>query len=350
MSAVSLFPRPEQIIWEVTYACPLRCKHCYTESGRRPSRQLPRSGFIHLARRIAELRPQRISISGGEPLLVPDLLEAISMLVGDGITVELSTGGWTADDDALIRVAEVVHDIHLSLDGSTSDLNDWIRGRIGAYERAIHALRILDQVRSTRTGTRLVLAIDVTLTRSTFGQITDYVTRLLPTLPSVDYVVFNAACPFGTAIRSAFAEEELLSEEQLAELRNPNFVRAVQDVAPRGTIVIATDNWELCMRPTDVLAGRVRRCMFVEPDGAVRATPGYRGVVGNLLHEEGLDLWARTVAHWSHPVLISALSNVESMLDWIAAARLIDQHFMDESPSLIPISRQPLLKPGGDVI
>ena len=31
---------PSVVLWEITYACPLRCTHCYTESGRRPSRQL----------------------------------------------------------------------------------------------------------------------------------------------------------------------------------------------------------------------------------------------------------------------------------------------------------------------
>jgi MoaA/NifB/PqqE/SkfB family radical SAM enzyme len=67
--------RPLEIIWDITYACPLRCFHCYSESGRRPSRQLSPQDMLRLADRIIAMRPYGISLAGGEPLLVGGVFE-----------------------------------------------------------------------------------------------------------------------------------------------------------------------------------------------------------------------------------------------------------------------------------
>lgn len=40
---------PPDVVWDITYACPLRCTHCYSESGRRPARQLSRAELIRVA-------------------------------------------------------------------------------------------------------------------------------------------------------------------------------------------------------------------------------------------------------------------------------------------------------------
>lgn len=82
-----------KFIWDITYACPLQCIHCYTESGRRPARALDRDAAMRVVDVILRAQPQKISISGGEPLSVRWSLEAMKRLHDAGIAVTLFTSG-----------------------------------------------------------------------------------------------------------------------------------------------------------------------------------------------------------------------------------------------------------------
>ncbi|MDX6283096.1 MAG: hypothetical protein QOH03_4167, partial [Kribbellaceae bacterium] len=68
-------PPPTGVVWDVTFACPLRCQHCYTESGRRPSKQLGLPELLEIADSLIAMKPREISIAGGEPLLVPGIAQ-----------------------------------------------------------------------------------------------------------------------------------------------------------------------------------------------------------------------------------------------------------------------------------
>ena len=73
-------PPITRVIWDLTYACPLRCTHCYSESGRRAARMLDRQHMRRVAQVIIAVRPERVSFSGGEPLLSPWCTEAARLL------------------------------------------------------------------------------------------------------------------------------------------------------------------------------------------------------------------------------------------------------------------------------
>jgi MoaA/NifB/PqqE/SkfB family radical SAM enzyme len=59
---------PTHILWDIAYTCPLRCTHCYSESGRRPSRQLSHEDILRVADRIIFQRPEGVGLAGGEGL------------------------------------------------------------------------------------------------------------------------------------------------------------------------------------------------------------------------------------------------------------------------------------------
>nr|WP_123678045.1 radical SAM protein [Couchioplanes caeruleus] len=80
---------PSDVIWDITYACPLRCIHCYSESGRRPTRQLGAPDLLRVADALIAMRPSDIAIAGGEPLVVPDLFAVAERFSRSGISVTL---------------------------------------------------------------------------------------------------------------------------------------------------------------------------------------------------------------------------------------------------------------------
>src|SRR6266542_911684 len=72
---------PRLVNWDLTYACPLRCEHCYSESGRRAARQLPHVDLLRIADVLLALSPvPEVVFTGGEPLLVRGVVELAERL------------------------------------------------------------------------------------------------------------------------------------------------------------------------------------------------------------------------------------------------------------------------------
>ena len=81
----AVFERPYVISWNLTYRCNLACEHCYLDAGGKPAvtseafsdrSELDTEGCREVIDQIAEFAPEALTIlTGGEPLLLPDLEE-----------------------------------------------------------------------------------------------------------------------------------------------------------------------------------------------------------------------------------------------------------------------------------
>jgi organic radical activating enzyme len=323
------FDGPRDIVWDITYACPLRCVHCYSESGRRPSRQLSRDEMLRVADALVSLAPEGIVLSGGEPLLVKDLFEVTERISRAGIPVVLYTGGWTLRPWMMEDIARTVSRVSVSVDGATPEVHDRIRGRAGSFERAEKALTLLDDAARDRRAhgkEPIHFGMDCTLSQSSFHQMDAFCTIMAPRFPQMQFIWFGAAMPIGLASRVGFVDRELLSDTQVDQLATIEQLEHLQSLAPASVEVSVTDNRLLQMRPDLIASGRIP-AMQVEPDGRVRAMAIYEGTVGSLLEEPPAELWKRAVARWSDPVVSETLSSVHTMKEWAEATRRIDYHF-----------------------
>jgi radical SAM protein with 4Fe4S-binding SPASM domain len=90
---------PSLVVWEVTRDCPLDCLYCYnvwkSPYADRVPEPPPRS--IDIAAAIGAARPAAVTLTGGEPLLHPELPRIISLLAGHGILVGVATSGQLLD-------------------------------------------------------------------------------------------------------------------------------------------------------------------------------------------------------------------------------------------------------------
>jgi molybdenum cofactor biosynthesis enzyme MoaA len=339
---------PDEIIWDITYACPLRCLHCYSESGRRPSRRLSNGDLLRVADAIVSMAPRGVAIAGGEPLLIPTLPDVITRMTGAGLPVTVYTSGWLMRPGDARLLAELCTGVVVSVDGATAQVHDRIRGRQGSFARAMEALRQLDAVLAERRahgGRYAELGIDCVLLQSNFHQIEEFCTGIARQFPELRSVTFGAAVPGGLAGRTGFDRHELLTEEQMAMLNDPARTARLRSSAPASVAVEVTDNRVLQMRPDLVAAGMVFNAMQLEPDGEVRAMPIYEGTVGNILAEPPAVLWRRARARWSDPFVVEALSGARTMTQWAAAARRIDLHFGSDAVRA-RIERRPAFLPG----
>src|SRR6185503_12685203 len=115
---MSFTPLPAFVIWDITYACPLRCSHCYSESGRRPKRELPQEEMLRLADVLVSMRPRAVDISGGEPLLVKGLQEVAARIVAGGVPIRIYTSGHGVDEVSAGWIGRLFSIVHVSVDGA----------------------------------------------------------------------------------------------------------------------------------------------------------------------------------------------------------------------------------------
>jgi len=321
---------PTDVIWDVTYACPLRCTHCYSESGRRASRQLSHDDMLRVADALVSLRPAGIALAGGEPLLVRGIFEVAERMSRTGTAVTLYTSGWCLEPWMVEDIVKVFSRVVVSVDGATPEVHDRIRGKAGSFERAMNALALLDDAareRRARGDEPFRFGIDCVVVQSNFHQLEEFCTTITPRFPEMQFILFGAAEPSGLASRVGFSDYELLTDAQASQLASTEWARHLQSLAPVTVGVGTTDNRPLQMHPDLVASGMAFRAMQVEPDGAVRAMAIYEGTVGNVLTESPAVLWERAVARWSDPFVTQTLSPVRTMKEWAEATRRIDYHF-----------------------
>ncbi len=140
---------PFLVIWEVTRACALACVHCRADAiHRRDPRELTTEEGFRLIDQIRAFGPQPplFVLTGGDPMLRPDLAELVRYASGAGLTVALTPSGTAAATHA--RLAELkdagLKRVAVSLDGPTPDTHDAFRRVKGSYS---WTMRIIESVR-----------------------------------------------------------------------------------------------------------------------------------------------------------------------------------------------------------
>ncbi|GGR88541.1 hypothetical protein GCM10010252_29230 [Streptomyces aureoverticillatus] len=321
---------PNAVIWDVTFACPLRCYHCYTESGRRPAKNLSHEEMLKVADAIISLEPQMITLCGGEPLTIKRIIDVARHFADAGVRVFLYTSGWAMPAATVEALAEVATKIVVSVDGGNAATHDRIRGRAGSFERAMSALARIDAEVGRRLAAGVAaprFGIDYVVVRSNYQEMDQVCAEVAPRFPHLETVYFGAVVPTGLASRPSFVEHELLSDEQVAELIAPETRRRLQEAAPASVTVETTENFEVQMNPDFLARTPSFRPFEIEPDGAVRGMPIYEGTVGSLLTDDPREVWRRVRERWNDPFVLDCLNRIRTRADWAEAVRRIDYRF-----------------------
>src|ERR1700688_111172 len=128
---------PMNVYWEMTQACNLACRHCRAEAMPDPHPQeLSLEEGLEFVRQIPDFgtpMPQLI-LTGGDPLLRRGLFTLIDEARNLGIGVSITPAATSALTlDVLKQLKNHgVEGVGLSLDGSTAERHDAIRGVAGA--------------------------------------------------------------------------------------------------------------------------------------------------------------------------------------------------------------------------
>ena len=145
--AVDLNERPFAVAWELTRSCALACLHCRAEAQpKRHPQELSTDEARRLIDELTELAPPVLVLTGGDPMMRPDLFELVEYAVGRGLRVAVSpTTTALPTRERLARLRDLgVSMVHVSLDGADAETHDAFRGVRGTFARAV---AILDHLR-----------------------------------------------------------------------------------------------------------------------------------------------------------------------------------------------------------
>ncbi len=153
-------PSGPVVIWNLVRRCNLTCKHCYaTSADKHFPGELDTEQVYAVMDDLKRYGVPVLILSGGEPLLRPDILAISHRAKAMGFYVGLSTNGTLIDAANIGDIAAVGYDyVGISLDG-LGRTHDRFRRREGAFDEALRGIRLCLEA-GIKVGMRFTLARD----------------------------------------------------------------------------------------------------------------------------------------------------------------------------------------------
>ncbi len=107
--------------------------------------------FTHLIDQAAYLGIEDVCLTGGEPLLYPDICEAIEVLFSKGINVSIVSNGYLFQEILYPFLKHKKSHLHLfsmcfSLDGADPETHDSFRQKSGSFFKVLEAIRLCHEL------------------------------------------------------------------------------------------------------------------------------------------------------------------------------------------------------------
>ncbi|MBN2312078.1 MAG: radical SAM protein, partial [Candidatus Hydrogenedentes bacterium] len=195
---------PRLIAWELTRSCNLNCRHCRAAATTGP---YPDELTLDEIKRVldnvaAHFNPIMI-LTGGEPMLRPDLLDIVRHTKGLGLRPVLATCGTLLTEDSARSLKDAgIARISVSIDGPDAESHDSFRGVPGAFDASMKGL---DAARAAG----LPFQVNTTITRLNM----EHLEAILDLTVSLGAVAFHPFLLVPTG-RGDTLREQLLDAEE----------------------------------------------------------------------------------------------------------------------------------------
>ena len=148
------------VIWNLIRRCNLTCKHCYSISADIDFKgELNTEEVFTVMDDLKGFGVPVLILSGGEPLLRPDIFSISQRAKDMGFYVGLSTNGTLIDQHNIDAIAGIGYDyVGISIDG-TQKTHDEFRRKQGAFNASMAAIRLCRE-RDIKVGMRFTMTED----------------------------------------------------------------------------------------------------------------------------------------------------------------------------------------------
>ena len=177
------------VAWETTRNCNLSCMHCRASATHGPfSGELDTRASFFLLDQIAEVGKPIVILTGGEPLLRPDIFDIAQYGTNKGLRMVMAPNGTLITEKSAKQMVDSgIQRISVSLDGATRERHDRFRGVEGAFEGALRGIELaIDagiefQINTTITKTNLDEIPKIQELAIKLGAVAHHIFLLVPT-------------------------------------------------------------------------------------------------------------------------------------------------------------------------
>jgi len=199
---------PLSVVWEITNACDAHCGFCDTHGLHKSQGGPSEETSVKIARSLGEGGVTMVGISGGEPLLVPHLVQILRELRAHNIEVSICTNGSQLAKMADTLIEEGVHAITVSVDGINAEEHNQIRGHKTLFERIEKGIAAFE---AHPRGKDIALRVRFVITPDNFHQVIPFAELWKE---RVSEVVFQPVQNHGTGDTHHFTGDTFTFEQQ----------------------------------------------------------------------------------------------------------------------------------------
>jgi len=271
---------PLYVQWLATTQCSLNCGHCGTDAGNGSLNELKLDEIRKAVADLKKLGCKYLSVTGGEPLLRPDLFEALTEAKKKGINVSIVSNGYLTQEYERPLKKLGLYGVSISIDGYKAQ-HDRIRSKKGSYARCLKSIAFYK-----KSGVPLRQVASVVLE----SNISD--------MPRMMKDAFSAGC-------TRYRLQLLIPEGRARGRKNSSrlvlkALRIIRDARSKGLNVFAADNFgylgslDTLVRPYHFFCGCGWWTFTIMQDGDIMGCPAVDRPAlneGNI-REGGLaDIW-----------------------------------------------------------
>lgn len=134
---------PALMFFSITGDCSCNCEYCYADVGQKKQADLGDDVIFEVARQVARSKIPFVGLSGGEPLTHFNRLLETAKILRDDCHVALLTNGIGLTQERLSQLVDAgISCVFVSFDSIDRDIFEAVRGKPGAFDAAVDALRL----------------------------------------------------------------------------------------------------------------------------------------------------------------------------------------------------------------
>ena len=240
----------DTVDWKFIGTCNLRCLHCYGPP--KTERALPHKQLLEIIEKFKDLKVKTVVLTGGEPLLVPNIGEIMRILYESNITIALSTNtSFFSRFEG--EIGRYVSSLNIPLDGSTSEIHARSRADRNTF---FSCLEVLRHYKTRPSEKPRLLRVGTVYSKATSGDFLSIAHLLQPFMEVINtWKIYELIdYEFQQDLRQPILHETSAFEAEMTELlQKSNFGskimitpastrdKAYFMVNPKGLVVIPTD-------------------------------------------------------------------------------------------------------------
>ena len=230
------------VAWEVTRSCNLNCVHCRAAANCGPyPGELSTKKCFQLIDEIAAMSSPVIILTGGEPLLRPDIFEIASYGTNKGLRMVMATNGTLVNPaTAKKMIASGIKRVSISVDGKDATSHDAFRQEKGAFAGAMTGIGAMKdagmefQINTTITTANLSQIKDILELAKKLGAAAHHIFLLVPTGRGRDFANQAITAAEYEETLLWFQQESLSCEIQLKATCAPHYFRILHQQKGKG--------------------------------------------------------------------------------------------------------------------